>query len=301
MSIELAPAVRAALESGRPVVALESTVYSTLGLPEPHNRAALERCVAAIEARGAVPAVTAVLDGVARVGLDASEVERIFGCGVKVTSRDLPVALALGWESGVTTVSASLELAAAAGIEVFATGGIGGVHRGHARSADISADLRALAAYPVATVCAGAKSFLDLPATLEYLETHSVPVVGYRTDELPAFWVASSGLPLPFRVDEPDRAAAILRASNGGGVLFATPIPAEHALEATVVDAAIEIALEEAEAGGLVGGAVTPFVLERVALATGHRTVDANVELVANNADVAAAIAVALAAAADPG
>ena len=265
MTMQMSSAVQAALASGRPVVALESTVYSTLGLPAPYNRTALDKCLGAIEARGAVPAVTAVLDGVARVGIEPAEVGRILSSDVKVTARELPVASALAWESGVTTVSASLALAAAAGIEVFATGGIGGVHRGHAQSADVSADLPALAAYPVATICAGAKSFLDLPATLEYLETQSVPVVGYRTDEFPAFRVASSGLPLPYRVDTADQAAAIVRASSGGGVLFPTPIPEAHALDAALVDAAIEDALDEAAASGLAGGAVTPFILTLVA------------------------------------
>ena len=278
------------------MVALESTVYSTLGLPEPNNREALERCLAAVEARGAVPAVTAVLDGVARVGIEAEDTARILKCGVKLAARDLPVATATGLACGVTTVSASLALAAEAGIAVFATGGIGGVHRGHTHSGDVSADLIALATYPVATICAGVKSFLDLPATLEQLETLSVPVVGYRTDELPAFWVASSGLPLPHRVDTPERAAAIVSASKRGGVLFPTPIPEADAIARELVDTAIAAALEETEAVGLTGAEVTPFILARIAEASDQRTVAANVALVAHNADVAAAIAVALAA-----
>jgi pseudouridine-5'-phosphate glycosidase len=294
-NMQISPAVSAALESNTPVVALESTVYSTLGLPAPHNREALNRCVAAIEARGAVPALTALLDGKPHVGISDESIDRILTCDRKVTARDLPVASALGWDAGVTTVSASLALADAAGIKVFATGGIGGVHRGFAKSVDISADLGALAHYQVATVCAGAKSFLDLPATLEVLESSSVPVVGFRTDELPAFWVASSGLPLPYRVDTAEQAAAVIRDAAGTGILFPTPIPADAALNAALVDSAIDAALAEAERDGLVGGAVTPFILSRIASASGGQTVAANVALVANNADVAASIAVALA------
>lgn len=296
MNIHVSASVRKALDSGVPVVALESTVYSTLGLPEPHNREAHDLCLAGIRERGAVPAVTALLDGVPQVGIEDTALDRILSCETKITARDLPVASALRTESGVTTVSASLALAGATGIRVFATGGIGGVHRGHSESGDVSADLLALARYRVATVCAGAKSFLDLPATLEFLETHSVPVVGYRTDELPAFWVASSGLPLPHRVDSPKDAAAIVRAAEGG-VLFPTPIPPAEGLDESLVDAAIDSALRDAADLELGGAALTPFVLARVAEATSGRTVTANVALVANNAAVAADIAVALAAA----
>ncbi len=192
--------VREALAQGRPVVALESTIFSTLGLPVPHNAEALRRCRAAIVAGGAVPAVTAVLDGRWRVGLSPDEEQRVLAGVRKVAERDLSVAAAQSWDVGVTTVSASVALAARAGIAVFATGGIGGVHRGVEVSADVSADLDALASHPVVTVCAGAKSFLDLARTLEVLETSGVPVLGWHCEDFPAFYVRSSGLRVPHTV-----------------------------------------------------------------------------------------------------
>ena len=207
MTLVVSPEVATALADGAPVVALESTIFSTFGLPAPANREALNRCLAAVRAGGAVPAVTAVLDGVARVGLAPDDHDRILAGGVKVAERDLPVVIAQGAPVGVTTVSASLALAAAAGVSVFATGGIGGVHRGAEVTGDISADLGAIAAYPVVTVCAGAKAFLDLARALEHLETLGVPVLGWRTDEFPMFWCRSSGLPAPHRVE--DAAAAV--------------------------------------------------------------------------------------------
>ena len=294
--LTVSPPVADALAEGRPVVALESTVYSTLGLPEPANREALDRCLAVVEARGAVPAVTALLDGVARVGLDEAGTERVLTGDRKVAARDLPVAIAQRWSVGVTTVSASLALADAAGIGVFATGGIGGVHRDVATSGDVSADLPALARHRIATVCAGAKSFLDLPRTLEHLETLGVPVVGYGTDELPAFWVATSGLPLPHRVDGPAAAADVVRALDATGVVFAAPPPRAVALDPVVVGAAIDEALVEAARAGISGQGSTPFVLEQIAAATDGRTVPTNVALVENNAAIAAEIAVALSA-----
>jgi pseudouridine-5'-phosphate glycosidase len=291
--------VRDALTDGRAVVALESTIFSNLGLPTPHNRAALDRCVAAIRRAGAVPAITAVLDGVARVGLDADEHERILGAARKASARDVAVAVAQGWAFGATTVSASLLLAARAGIDVFATGGIGGVHRG--ADDDVSADLGAIAQWPIVTVSAGAKAFLDLPRTLEHLETLGVPVLGYGTDDFPSFTLRSSGLSVPQRVESIAEVVAVVQArrelGSHGGVLLAVPIPTEAALAPHEVADATEQALAEASARGLSGPAVTPFVLEFLAARTEGRTVAPNLALAENNAAVAAELAVALAAA----
>ena len=283
--------VAEALAARRPVVALESTVYSHLGLPPGRNAEALARCLDAIESQGVTPAVTALLHGVPRVGLDDDGYTAILACEEKMAERDLPIAMATGWAAGATTVSASLALAHAAGIRIFATGGIGGVHRNSAETGDVSSDLEALARYPVATVCAGAKAFLDLPQTLERLESLGVPVVGYGCNELPAFWSLSSGLELPFRVDSPAEAAAVIAAMGRTGVLLAVPPPAAAAVENAVIDAAISESLARAEAAGISGGEVTPYVLDAIDEATGGRSVDANVELVVNNARCAAAIA----------
>ena len=293
----LSDEVADALAGGRAVVALESTIFSHLGLPSPANAEALERCTAAIRAGGAVPAVTAVLDGVARVGLDDSEHDRILGAARKVAERDLAVALAQRWEFGATTVSASVALAAHAGVSVFATGGIGGVHRGAELTGDISADLDALAHHPVVTVSAGAKAFLDLPRTLEYLETVGVPVLGWRHDDFPAFYTRSSGVRVPHRVDTAAEVAAILahRSRTSTGILVAVPIPAADALDAEHLDAVLTRALSECESAGIAGAAVTPFVLGRIGEATTGRSVPANLALAENNAHVAAEIAVAVA------
>jgi pseudouridylate synthase len=280
-----------ALAEGSPVVALESTIFSPFGLPAPANREALDRCLAAVRDGGAVPAVTAVLDGVARVGLDQAEHDRVLTGGIKVAERDLAVAVADGTAVGVTTVSASLALAAAAGVTVFATGGIGGVHRGAEETGDVSADLGALAAHPVVTVSAGAKAFLDLARTLEHLEMLSVPVLGWRTDEFPMFWCTSSGLPVPRRVEDPATVARVLRAQSAlgspRGVLLAVPVPERDAIGRDEVDGAIAAAT--AEAG--TGAAATPKILAAIAAATGGRTVAANLALAENNARVAAAVA----------
>ncbi len=297
--LALSDEVASAVGDGAPVVALESTVFSLLGLPAPANEEALGRCLDAIRSHGAVPAVTVVLDGVAHVGVDPACHDRILSGDRKVAGRDLAMACAARWPIGVTTVSASLALASAAGIRVFATGGIGGVHRDVEHSGDVSADLPALAELPVVTVSAGAKAFLDLPRTLEYLETAGVPVLGWRTDELPAFYTRSSGIELAHRVDEVSEVAAAERAHRAlgrpGGILLCVPIPAEADPGRALVDEAIETALADAGAAGLHGADVTPFVLERIAAATGGRSVPANVELVANNAAVAAQVAVAIA------
>jgi pseudouridine-5'-phosphate glycosidase len=288
--------VRQALADRVPVVAMESTIYSTLGLPVPHNAEALRRCKAAVEAGGAVPAVTAVVDGRWRVGLSDDEEQRVLGGTRKVAERDLAVASAQSWDVGVTTVSASVALAARAGIEVFATGGIGGVHRGVEASGDVSADLDALASHPVVTVCAGAKSFLDLGRTLEHLETAGVPVLGWRSPDFPAFYVRSSGLPVPHVVETADEVARVLRARSRPqtGVLLTVPIPEADELDRERHDAALATALEQAAEAGITGAAVTPFVLERVGRATEGGSVPANLALAANNAAVAAEVAAAL-------
>jgi pseudouridine-5'-phosphate glycosidase len=294
----LSAEVAAAVAAGRPVVALESTIFSNLGLPAPHNAEALERCIAAVRAGGATPAITAVLDGVARVGLEADEHERILAAGHKVAERDLAVAIGQRWEFGATTVSASVALAAAGGVHVFATGGIGGVHRGAEITGDISADLDALAHQPVITVCAGAKAFLDLARTLEYLETVGVPVLGWQHDWFPAFYTRSSGLRVPHRVEVAAEVAAIFSARSRptSGVLLAVPIPHADELDAAHLDAILAAALRDCADAGITGAAVTPFVLGRIAEATAGRSLPANLALAENNARVAAEVSVALSA-----
>ena len=291
--------VARALAARAPVVALESTIFSHLGLPGPANAEALTRSLQAVRASGAVPAVTAVLDGVVRIGLAESEHARILGPARKTAERDLAVALAQRWEYGATTVSASLAIAHAAGVEAFATGGIGGVHRGAELTGDVSADLDAIAHHPVITVSAGAKAFLDLARTLEYLETAGVPVLGWRHDWFPAFYTRSSGLRAPYRVDAADEAAAVLRSlpRAGTGVLVVAPIPEVDELDPALVDGALAQALADAEAAGISGAAVTPFVLGRIAAVTEGLSVPANLALAENNARVAGEIAVALASA----
>lgn len=297
LPVSVAPEVVAALAERRPVVALESTIFSNLGLPSPANAAALERCLAAVADRGAVPAVTAVLDGVARVGLRPEEHDRILGPARKVAERDLAVAVAQRWPFGATTVSASLAMAHLAGVQVFATGGIGGVHRGAEVTGDVSADLDALAHHPVVTVCAGAKAFLDLGRTLEYLETVGVPVLGWGHDHFPAFYTRSSGLPVPHRVDTAGEVAAVLanRTRPHAGVLVAVPIPEADEVDPEAIERAIASALDEADVLGVSGPAVTPVVLAAIAAATEGRSVPANLALAEHNAGVAAEIAVAVA------
>lgn len=297
MNIETTAEVAAAVAAGRPVVALESTIFSNLGLPSPANREALDRCAAAVRATGAVPAITAVLDGVARLGLHSDEHERILGPARKLAERDIGVALAQKWAVGATTVSASLAIAAAGGVSVFATGGIGGVHRGAEITGDVSADLDAIAVHPVITVCAGAKAFLDLPRTLEYLETRGVPVLGWCHDWFPAFYTRSSGLPVPHRVESAREVADVFahRSRLASGVLVTAPIPEAEQLDQIVMDAVVARAVAECDAAGITGPGVTPFVLERIAGATEGRSVPANLALAENNARVAADIAVAIA------
>ena len=296
--IQISDEVRDALASNRAVVALESTIFSNLGLPSPANAQALTNCIAAIREAGAVPAITAVIDGVARVGINESEHERILGPAKKVGEREIALAIAQRWSVGTTTVSASLLLASRAGIGVFATGGIGGVHRDSHLHGDISADLGALAAHPVVTVCAGAKSFLDLPRTLEYLETLGVPVLGVGCDDFPAFTVHSSGLPIPARVENVQELCAYTQAhlalGRTSGILACVPVPLADSLDKNMIDAVIETALKATADAGIVGPGVTPHVLGAIAAATGGASVVANLSLARNNASIAAQLAVAL-------
>jgi len=296
-AIRVSTAVAAALAAGRPVVALESTIFSNLGLPAPANGEALRRCLAAVRDGGAEPAVTAILDGQARVGLEPGEEERVLTGTRKVAERDIAVAVAQGAPVGVTTVSASVALAHAVGVQVFATGGIGGVHRGAELTGDISADLDALASHPVVTVCAGAKAFLDLARTLEYLETAGVPVLGWQHDWFPAFYLRSSGLPVPHRVETAQVVADVLRfrTRERTGVLLTVPIPPADELDAAALNQALDAALAACAAEGVAGAAVTPFVLARIERQTAGASVPANLALAENNARVAAAVAAALA------
>ncbi|MEN9803690.1 MAG: hypothetical protein RIS41_537 [Actinomycetota bacterium] len=285
-----------AIAARRPVVALESTIFSHLGLPSPHNAEALERCTRALRDAGVVPAITAVLDGVVRLGLRDDEHERILGPARKMAERDLAVAVAQRWDVGATTVSASVAIAAAGGVDVFATGGIGGVHRGSEITGDVSADLDALASHPVITVCAGAKAFLDLPRTLEYLETYGVPVLGWQHDWFPAFYTRSSGLRVPHRVESAADVAAVFshRSRESTGVLVVAPIPEADQLDQEQLDRVVDEALAECTRADITGAAVTPFVLGRIAETTAGRSVPANLALAENNAKVAAEIASAL-------
>ena len=290
--------VEEALRAGRPVVALESTLIAH-GLPFPTNLETAHRLEAIVRTERATPATIAVLGGRLKVGLDDTELEHLARGGDvrKVSLRDLPIVVAQGGD-GATTVAATMWIAAQAGIEVFATGGIGGVHRG--QPFDVSADLPELAHTPVAVVCAGAKSILDLPLTLEWLETWGVPVIGYGSDEFPAFYTRSSGLPVDVRADSPQAAAEIIRAKWNlgldGGVLIVAPVPAEAALPAEKMEAAIAQALEAAGAQGIRGKSLTPFLLARIAEVTRGASLQANVALLENNAAIAARIAGVMAA-----
>src|SRR4051812_48441095 len=295
----LSPEVADALSAGRPVVALESTLLAH-GLPRPDNRSAADEVEAAVRTGGAVPATIAVLDGVPHIGLTAAEVDRV--CAdpdlAKLGVRDLPVAAALGL-SGATTVSSTALLAAAAGISVFATGGLGGVHREAVDTFDESADLTALSRTSLVVVCAGVKSILDVPATLERLESLSVTVVGYRTTTFPGFYVADSGSSLDWSVDDPEQAAAVFAARRQlapGAVIVANPLPADEQLDPALHGRVIAGALDAAEAAGVRGKAVTPFVLDHLHRASEGATLAVNVRLVLRNAELAGRIAAALAA-----
>ena len=294
--LDVAPEVAAAIASDRPVVALESTVIAH-GLPWPRNLDLAKRLERVVREEGAVPATIAVLGGRMRVGLDASALEHLARSSSvrKLTRRDIPVAIAERAD-GATTVSATMRIAQMVGIRVFATGGIGGVHRGD--HSDVSADLPELARTPMIVVCAGAKAILDLPATLEWLETHGVIVAGWATSELPAFFTRTSGLPLETRVDDPGQVAAIASAAwrNGivSAVLVAVPAPDDEAMPAGRIEAAIDEALARAEREGIRGKAITPFLLRQVAELTGGESIDSNLALLEQNARIAARIAIAL-------
>lgn len=296
-ALRVFPPVADALAWGRPVVALESSVLAQ-GLPIPSNREALDRMTGAVARAGALAAVTGVVNGTCTLGLDQEEIERFLQRDDirKVSARDLPVAIAQHAD-GATTVAASLSIASAAGAVVFATGGIGGAHRD--APFDESADLAELAQTPMVVVCAGAKSILDLSATLERLETLGVTVVGYRTSELPGFFTRTTGLRLPARVESAQEIAAVHRAARLLGrrqaVLVVQPPPEEVALDAREVDGAVERALEEARAAGIRGAAVTPFLLAAVERATGGRSLQANLGLLEENAFLAGEVAVCLA------
>jgi pseudouridine-5'-phosphate glycosidase len=294
--LQLRDEVRHALDRGRAIVALESTVIAH-GLPYPTNLETATEMEAIVRQHGAIPATIAVLDGKLRVGLVDTELEHLATAkGIrKVSRRDLPIVVARQ-EDGATTVAATATIAAWAGIPVFATGGIGGVHRN--APFDISNDLPTLASIPVAVVCSGAKSILDLQATLEWLETAGVPVIGYTTGEFPAFYLRQSGLPVDISVETPAEAADIIDAGRQlglpGGMLITVPVPAAAELPAKRLELAIASALAEAEARGIEGSASTPFLLRWIGRETGGDSLKANVALLENNAAVAAQIAVAL-------
>ena len=289
--------VRDALDTGTAVVALESTIFSNLGLPSPSNEEALDRCIRAVRKEGAVPALTAVLDGELCAGVNPDAHERILESTTKVAARDLSTSAAKKLSVGATTVSASLVIASSLGIEVFATGGIGGEHRGADVTGDISADLLAISNYPVLVVSAGAKSFLDLPKTLEYLETLSVPVLGWQTNFFPAFYLRSSGLSVSSRLDDVAEVAIVHRTRTNlgqGGTLLGVPIPIDAEINPSLVAEALEAALDDVERLGLKGPEITPVVLASIAKATGGQSIPANLALAENNAMVAGQVAVAL-------
>ena len=301
--LAFATEVAEAIAARRPLVALESTIV-THGMPFPDNLATARAVEAVVRDHGAVPATIALVDGRVRVGLDDAALERVASGGDegsaevgKASRRDLPVFVARKATAG-TTVAATMYLAHRAGIGVFATGGIGGVHRGAERTMDMSADLVELGATPVTVVCAGAKSILDLPRTLEVLETQGVPVVGVGTDEFPAFFTRESGLAVPHRVDSVAELAAVVAAHRDlglpGGILVANPIPVADAVPAAEIGARIEEALADADRAGVTGKDVTPYLLGRIVELTGGRSLAANVALVRNNAALAAQLAVAL-------
>ncbi len=294
--LDIASEVATALSSGEAVVALESTIISH-GMPYPRNVETAAAVEAVVRAGGAIPATIAILDGRVKVGLSTDEIKRLGQQGqevIKCSRRDLPFVIARK-QDGATTVAATMIIAATAGIPVFATGGIGGVHRGVQETLDVSADLEELAHSNVAVVCAGIKSVLDIGRTLEYLETKGVPVVGYQTDTMPAFYSRSSGFPVDYRVDTAAEIAAAMKAKWDiglqGGMVVAVPIPEAHALDSDEIDGVIEEALSEMQRQGITGKDTTPFLLASIAERTGGRSLEANIQLVLNNAAIATEIA----------
>ena len=297
--LDLAPEVAEALENGRPVVALESTIISH-GMPYPKNVETAMLVEKTIRDNGAVPATIAVIGGRLKAGLSREEIEYLGKAGravAKASRRDLAALVAAG-RDGATTVTTTMIIAHMAGIDIFATGGIGGVHRGAETTMDISADLEELGSTPVMVVCAGAKSILDLGLTLEYLETKGVPVIGYGTDELPAFYTRQSGFGVDYRADSPAQLASMFSAQKElgmkGGMLVTNPIPEEYAMDKAVIDAAIEQALRESVEQGVHGKETTPCLLARVVELTGGSSLESNIQLVLNNATLAAKTAVEL-------
>lgn len=296
--MEISKEVKAAIEGKKPVVALESTIISH-GMPYPKNVETALEVEEIIRSMGAIPATIAILNGKIKVGLSHDEIEYLGKAKdvYKVSRRDLPFIVAKGF-SGATTVASTMIISKLAGIKVFVTGGIGGVHRGAEESFDISADLQELAHTDVAVVCAGAKSILDLGLTLEYLETFGVPVVGYKTDEFPAFFTRKSGYGVDYRVDSEMELAKAIKAKWDlglmGGIVVANPIPEEYEMDKDVIDKAIEEALKEAEEKGIKGKKVTPFLLSSVKDKTGGDSLESNIELVYNNAKVGANLAIEL-------
>jgi len=297
--LDIAPEVRSTLDQGGAVVALESTII-THGMPHPQNVATAREVEAVVRKNGAVPATIAIIEGRIKIGLSDAELEWLGTAkGVMKLSRaDLPYAVAAK-RHGATTVAATMICAHLAGVRVFATGGIGGVHRGVESTMDISADLDELSQTPVAVVCAGAKAILDLPRTLEYLETRGVPVVGYGTDEFPAFWSRTSGLAVPIRLDDPATIAELIRTKEalglGGGILVANPVPSPAEIPIEEMKGFIEAAVTEAARRGVTGKAVTPFLLSFLFESTAGRSLATNIALVKNNAELAARMASSLA------
>ena len=298
--LDIAPEVAAALAEGKPVVALESTIISH-GMPYPKNVETALEVEKIIRDNGAVPATIAIIGGRLKAGLSAQEIEYFGKKGgeiAKASRRDLPVLIARG-QDGACTVTTTMMIAHMVGISIFATGGIGGVHRGAETTMDISADLEELGQTPVMVVCAGAKSILDLGLTLEYLETKGVPVIGYGTEELPAFYTRKSGFGVDYRLDTPKELAEAFYAQREmglkGGMLVANPIPEQYAMDADVIGRAIDQAVAESREQGIHGKATTPFLLARVKDLTGGDSLESNIQLVYNNARVAAQAAVHLA------
>ena len=297
--LSLSPEVAQALQQGKPVVALESTIISH-GMPYPQNVETALKVEQTIRDNGAVPATIAIINGKLKAGCTPEEIEYLGKKGQAVTKasrRDLPVLIARG-EDGATTVTTTMIIAAMAGIQVFATGGIGGVHRGAETTMDISADLEELAQTPVMVICAGAKSILDLGLTLEYLETKGVPVIGYQTDELPAFYTRHSGFNVDYRIDSPEELAAAFKAKLDmglkGGMLVTNPIPEQYSMPADVINKAIDQAIDESKQRGIHGKQTTPFLLAKVKELTGGDSLASNIQLVLNNARLAAKTAAAL-------
>ena len=291
--LDVSAEVKAALDEGRPVVALESTIISH-GMPYPQNVETALNVEKIIRENGAVPATIAIIGGRLKAGLTAEEIDYLGKTGAVVTKasrRDLPVLVAKGMD-GATTVTTTMMVAAMAGIKIFATGGIGGVHRGAETTMDISADLEELAQSPVMVVCAGAKSILDLGLTLEYLETKGVPVIGYGTKELPAFYTRHSGFAVDYELDTPEELAKVFHVKQvmglKGGMLVTNPIPEAYSMDHKVIDAAIDEAIREAKEQGIHGKETTPFLLAKVKDLTGGNSLDANIQLVYNNARLAA-------------